>query len=80
MKIQTEEISIPIVKEKEVRLFIKRLDKVHPFISGNKWFKLKYNLLEAQKQGIEILLTFGVPIPIILRLLPLLLRKKALKA
>ena len=59
MKIQTEEISIPIVKEKEVRLFIKRLDKVHPFISGNKWFKLKYNLIEAKKLGYKTLLTFG---------------------
>jgi len=59
MKIETEEISIPLLKEKEVRLFIKRIDKVHPFVSGNKWFKLKYNLLEAQNQGIETLLTFG---------------------
>jgi 1-aminocyclopropane-1-carboxylate deaminase len=59
MKIQTEEISIPIVEEKEVRLFIKRLDKVHPFISGNKWVKLKYNLIEAKKLGYKTLLTFG---------------------
>jgi 1-aminocyclopropane-1-carboxylate deaminase len=59
MKIETEEISIPLLKEKEVRLFIKRIDKVHPFVSGNKWFKLKYNLQEAKKQGIETLLTFG---------------------
>ena len=59
MKIETEEISIPLLKEKEVRLFIKRIDKVYPFVSGNKWFKLKYNLLKAQKQGIEMLLTFG---------------------
>ena len=59
MKIETQEISIPLLKEKEVRLFIKRIDKVHPFVSGNKWFKLKYNLLEAQKQGVKTLLTFG---------------------
>ena len=59
MKIETQEISIPLLKEKEVRLFIKRIDKVYPFVSGNKWFKLKYNLLEAQKQGVKTLLTFG---------------------
>ena len=59
MKIETQEISMLMLKEKEVRLFIKRIDKLHPFVSGNKWFKLKYNLLEAQKQGIETLLTFG---------------------
>ena len=38
---------------------IKRLDLVHPQISGNKFFKLKYNLLAAQHQGYKKLLTFG---------------------
>jgi len=28
-------------------------------MSGNKWYKLKYNLQEAQKQGKNTLLTFG---------------------
>ena len=59
MKIKTKEISLPVLDEKEVRLFIKRIDKVHSFVSGNKWFKLKYNLLEAEKQGLNTLLTFG---------------------
>ena len=59
MKIEIEEISIPLLIEKEVRLFIKRIDKVHPFVSGNKWFKLKYNLIEAQMQDLDTLLTFG---------------------
>lgn len=38
---------------------IKREDLNHPVISGNKWRKLKYNLLEAKKQGHTRLLTFG---------------------
>ena len=59
MKIETKEISLSLLDEKEVRLFIKRIDKIHPFVSGNKWFKLKYNLLEAKKQGLNTLLTFG---------------------
>ena len=59
MKIETEEISISLLEEKEVRIFIKRIDKLHPFVSGNKWFKLKYNLIEARKQGYETLLTYG---------------------
>ena len=42
-----------------VTLCIKRLDLVHPQISGNKFFKLKYNLMEAKKQGLQQLLTFG---------------------
>ena len=32
---------------------------MHPQISGNKFFKLKYNLLAAQQQGYKKLLTFG---------------------
>ncbi len=59
MKIEKKEISLPLLDEKEVRLFIKRIDKIHPFVSGNKWFKLKYNLIEAKKQGFNTLLTFG---------------------
>jgi 1-aminocyclopropane-1-carboxylate deaminase len=38
---------------------IRRLDLVHPQISGNKFFKLKYNFLEAQQLGFKKLLTFG---------------------
>ena len=59
MKIESQEISLPILKEKDIRLFVKRLDKTHPFVSGNKRFKLKYNLIEAKKLGSESLLTFG---------------------
>jgi len=59
MKIESQEISLAILKQKDIRLFVKRLDKVHPFISGNKWFKLKYNLIEAKKLGYKTLLTFG---------------------
>ena len=50
---------IPIFNEEKVQLFIKREDLIHPFISGNKFRKLKYNLIEAQKQGQDTLLTFG---------------------
>ncbi|OTG65610.1 1-aminocyclopropane-1-carboxylate deaminase/D-cysteine desulfhydrase [Acinetobacter silvestris] len=42
-----------------IDLTIKRLDLVHPNISGNKFFKLKYNLLEAQKLGLKQIITFG---------------------
>ncbi|HJY64119.1 MAG TPA: pyridoxal-phosphate dependent enzyme [Ignavibacteria bacterium] len=42
-----------------VELFMLRLDLLHPEISGNKWYKLKYNLEEARKQNKNTLLTFG---------------------
>ena len=43
----------------EVRVFIKRIDLVHEYISGNKWFKLKHNLIHAYENGYDTILTFG---------------------
>ena len=44
---------------KGVRLFLKRDDLIHPDVPGNKWRKLKYNLLAAGERGCRTLLTFG---------------------
>ncbi len=41
------------------RLEMLRLDLLHPVVSGNKWFKLKYNAEEAFRNGKKCLLTFG---------------------
>ncbi|MGK0457536.1 MAG: 1-aminocyclopropane-1-carboxylate deaminase [Polaribacter sp.] len=54
-----QQILLPILEEKKVELFIKREDLIHPFVSGNKFRKLKYNLLEAKKLKKKALLTFG---------------------
>jgi 1-aminocyclopropane-1-carboxylate deaminase/D-cysteine desulfhydrase-like pyridoxal-dependent ACC family enzyme len=40
-------------------LHIKREDLADPFIGGNKWRKLKYNLIQARQQHAHTLLTFG---------------------
>ena len=40
-------------------LYIKREDLLHPHISGNKFRKLKYNLLQAKAENQHTLLTFG---------------------
>jgi len=42
-----------------ISLTIKREDLIHPFVSGNKFRKLKYNLLKAKAENKETLLTFG---------------------
>jgi len=42
-----------------ITLEIKREDLLHPFISGNKFRKMKYNLLQAKTENQETLLTFG---------------------
>lgn len=49
----------PVARQHHVRLLLWRDDLVHPLLPGNKWRKLKYNLLEAQRQGHSTLLTFG---------------------
>lgn len=36
-----------------------RLDKIHPVVSGNKWFKLRHNLTACKTQGYNTILTFG---------------------
>lgn len=61
----TEKISLP---PRLVRLSwpgthaltdVLRLDELHPLISGNKWFKLKYSLETAHAEGKERITTFG---------------------
>ena len=50
---------IPLEFPNGIELYIKREDLLHPIISGNKFRKLKYNLLEAKRLGHKKLLTFG---------------------
>lgn len=45
--------------ERNIEVWVKREDELHPFISGNKFRKLKYNILAAQQQSFSTLLTFG---------------------
>ncbi|MGB0524921.1 MAG: 1-aminocyclopropane-1-carboxylate deaminase/D-cysteine desulfhydrase [Flammeovirgaceae bacterium] len=54
-----QELYDPLFDEKGVQLMVKREDLIHPQVSGNKWRKLKYNLVQAQKEGHTKLLTFG---------------------
>ena len=60
-------IAIPVIETQKVpisyphgiTLYIKREDKTHVHVSGNKYRKLKYNLLEATQKGYQQLITFG---------------------
>lgn len=49
----------PLFEHHKIEVFIKRDDLNHPLIQGNKWHKLKLNLLEAETQQKTQLLTFG---------------------
>ncbi|HEY9116878.1 MAG TPA: hypothetical protein VIN11_03575, partial [Roseivirga sp.] len=54
-----QEIHHPLAHGHGINLKILRLDQTHAEVSGNKWFKLKYNLIEAKKLGFKKILTFG---------------------
>lgn len=53
------ELTDSLFVEKELQVFVLRLDLIHPIISGNKLYKLKYNLEEFHRQKKEFLVTFG---------------------
>ncbi|MBG1266283.1 1-aminocyclopropane-1-carboxylate deaminase/D-cysteine desulfhydrase [Nostoc sp. WHI] len=54
-----QKINSEIARNAGVELYVLRLDLMHPWVNGNKWFKLKYNLLEAKEKNFRTLLTFG---------------------
>lgn len=66
MKVFPESPSLPVAKidlsdfgVENQELYLKREDLIHPFISGNKFRKLKYNVSTARDMGKDVLLTFG---------------------
>ena len=54
-----QEVFYPAIEQAGLRLFVLRTDLTHLEVSGNKWFKLKYNLQEALDLGYDTILTFG---------------------
>jgi 1-aminocyclopropane-1-carboxylate deaminase len=57
--ITIDAISLPLLAEKDLQVDILRLDKIHPVISGNKWFKLRYHLETAKATNKKTIITFG---------------------
>lgn len=54
-----QEVMYTPLTSKTIRFWIKRDDLLHPYISGNKYRKLKYNLEAAKEQQKKTILTFG---------------------
>ena len=52
------EVNFPGITNKQ-KVYMLRLDLIHPEVHGNKWFKLKYNISYAKENGYNSLLTFG---------------------
>jgi 1-aminocyclopropane-1-carboxylate deaminase len=48
-----------VIENSNVTLYIKREDLIHPYVSGNKFRKLKYNLLQVIQEKKKTILTFG---------------------
>ncbi|HRP55704.1 pyridoxal-phosphate dependent enzyme [Agriterribacter sp.] len=59
--ITTDTIENVLTNKKKVQLDVLRLDKIHPVVSGNKWFKLHYYIQDAVNKRFHSLLTFGGP-------------------
>ncbi len=54
-----QKVNLPFLEKAGVELYIKREDLLHQHISGNKYRKLFYNLIQARREGHHTLLTFG---------------------
>ena len=54
-----EVITQEIKLSNTISVFIRREDLIHPYVSGNKLRKLKYNLAQAKAENQSTLLTFG---------------------
>lgn len=57
--INVQTIHADWLADKKVALDVVRLDKIHPVVSGNKWFKLKYYLQQATALHKTTVGTFG---------------------
>jgi 1-aminocyclopropane-1-carboxylate deaminase len=54
-----QSIEHPLLIDHGIKLFIKRDDLIHEHVSGNKWRKLKFNLLDAKHNKRDGIVTFG---------------------
>src|SRR5687768_10992986 len=57
--VPVQKLESELLRAKQIELFVRREDLLHPEVSGNKWRKLKYNLLAGAEQNFDTLLTFS---------------------
>lgn len=57
--INLNKILLQQIEINQYNIDVLRLDLIHPIISGNKWFKLKYYIEEFNNQDKNIIATFG---------------------
>jgi len=49
----------PRMEAHGIQVIVRRDDLIHPQLSGNKFYKLHHNLMEAKRQGHDTILSFG---------------------
>jgi len=59
LTVPTQAVRLPEFESAGWQVHIRREDTLHPLVSGNKFRKLRYNLLEARKRNSHTLLTLG---------------------
>jgi 1-aminocyclopropane-1-carboxylate deaminase len=58
-RVPVQSVHEELLSAQQLRLDIVRLDLLDPALGGNKWFKLRHNLLAARSAGVRSLLSFG---------------------
>jgi len=57
--LQADLLNTPLYREAGVEVHLLRLDQIGGGISGNKWYKLQHNLLQAASDGADVVVSFG---------------------
>lgn len=58
-RVPLQHLQHPVLLQAGVSVALLRLDQTDAVVSGNKWYKLKYNLEWACEQGFRRVLSFG---------------------
>jgi 1-aminocyclopropane-1-carboxylate deaminase len=53
--------SIPYLSSEKIAIEALRLDQIHPIVSGNKWYKLRYYIKESLAKNATTIASFGGP-------------------
>ncbi len=56
---QLQRLTSPLLDAHQLRLSVLRLDSIHGEIQGNKWFKLRLNLMQAIQSDCSRVISFG---------------------
>ncbi len=53
--------TVPYLSQKSITIDVLRLDQIHPIVSGNKWYKLRFYIQDALDTNSNTIASFGGP-------------------